>query len=160
MDTLYRYANSIATSIYKAETAYLKADSYIKFINEHGNYPAELVEELQKIVDSATARYNEVMALAESVKLKAEGAYEKVKDIEGLDVVPYEVTLNIAKPPKVDVEDSNTKSKYASDDNMIAVVTYENGKTFILNFNNYGVTTEYNGVTYTISAYGYVVFTN
>ena len=159
MELLYRYANSIATSVYKAENAYLKAVEYIEFIKEHGNYPAELVAELQAIVDTATAKYNEVVATGESVKLTAEGAYEKVKDIEGLAVEPYTVVLNIAAPPVADDKGDDTKSKYASDDNMIAVVTYENGKTFILNFNNYSVTTEYNGVTYTISEYGYVVFT-
>lgn len=159
MDSLYRYANSAATSIKKAENAYLKAVEYIEFIKAYGEYPAELVAELQAIVDSATARYNEVMATAESVKATAEGAYEKVKDVEGLEVVPYEVVLNIVETPKVEEKEEEVKSKYASDNNMIAVVTYENGKTFILNFNNYSVTTEYNGVIYTISAYGYVVFT-
>ena len=159
METLYRYANSLATSIKKAENAYLKASEYIDFIKQYGNYPADLVVELQAIVDSATTRYGEVMQTAIDVKAVADGAYEKVKDIDGLEVAPYEVVLNIATPPKAEDKDEDTKSKYASDNNMIAVVTYENGKTFILNFNNYSVTTEYNGVTYTISAYGYVVFT-
>ena len=54
----------------------------------------------------------------------------------------------------------DNSAKY-SIDNKIACVTYgeENTpyKTFILNFNDYAVQTTYNGVTYTIEAYGYVV---
>ena len=52
------------------------------------------------------------------------------------------------------------KSKY-SIDNKIVCVTYGEKdspyKTFFLNFNDYAVQTEYNGVTYTIEGYGYVM---
>ena len=56
------------------------------------------------------------------------------------------------------------KSKYSVDNNVVAVtygdyadavaVAY---KTLLLNFNDYTVQTTYNGVTYTIGAYDYVV---
>ncbi len=57
-------------------------------------------------------------------------------------------------------------SRYLSDDGRIVSVTYgtENAdgsyasyKTFVLNYNNFSVNVEYDGVTYTIPAYGYVV---
>ncbi len=55
------------------------------------------------------------------------------------------------------------KDKYAVDNNVVAV-TYgsEMGtayKTLLLNFNDYAIKTTYNGVNYTIEAYGYVVIT-
>ncbi len=50
----------------------------------------------------------------------------------------------------------NTK-KYVSDNNMIVHETFDNGKEFLLNFNDYRVVVELNGVTYTIDAYGYIV---
>ena len=48
-------------------------------------------------------------------------------------------------------------TKYTSDDNSIVLVTYENGTSFILNYNNFDVTTVVNGTTYTVDGYGYVV---
>ena len=35
--------------------------------------------------------------------------------------------------------------------------SYENYKTFLLNYNNFAVSVRYDDVTYTIPAYGYVV---
>ena len=63
-------------------------------------------------------------------------------------------------------EEENETSRYLSDDGRIVSVTYgtKNAdgsysayKTFILNYNNFSVNVEYNDVTYTIPAYGYVV---
>ena len=57
-------------------------------------------------------------------------------------------------------------SRYLSDDGRIVSVTYGDKnadgsysayKTFILNYNNFSVSVEYAGVTYTIPAYGYVI---
>ena len=41
---------------------------------------------------------------------------------------------------------------------MISYVEYENGISFLLNFNNYTVKVELDGTVYTIDAYGYVKF--
>ena len=48
-------------------------------------------------------------------------------------------------------------TKYTSDDNQIVLVTYENGTSFILNYNNFAITTVVDGTTYTVDGYGYVV---
>lgn len=48
-------------------------------------------------------------------------------------------------------------TKYDTDENMIVYEAYENGTAFILNFNDYRVVITFNGVAYTIDAYGYVV---
>ena len=66
---------------------------------------------------------------------------------------------------QLDEEDEET-NRYLSDDGRIVSVTYgtpnANGtyaayKTFILNYNNFSVNVEYDEITYTIPAYGYVV---
>jgi len=63
-------------------------------------------------------------------------------------------------------EDGDEASRYLSDDGRIVSVTYgtKNAdgsytayKTFILNYNNFSVNVDYDDVTYTIPAYGYVV---
>lgn len=60
-------------------------------------------------------------------------------------------------------------SKYYTDDGRIVAVTYGSKdtsdsttkyaayKTFLLNYNNFSVSVEYDGVTYTIPEYGYIV---
>ncbi len=67
-----------------------------------------------------------------------------------------------------DDKDEET-SRYLSDDGRIVSVTYgtKNAdgsysayKTFVLNYNNFSVNVEYEDVTYTIPAYGYVVVMN
>ena len=70
------------------------------------------------------------------------------------------------KGPGSGEDDDDEASRYLSDDGRIVSVTYgtKNAdgsytayKTFILNYNNFSVNVEYNEVTYTIPAYGYVV---
>ena len=65
-----------------------------------------------------------------------------------------------------DEELDDETSRYLSDDGRIVSVTYGDKnadgsysayKTFILNYNNFSVSVEYDGVTYTIPAYGYVI---
>ncbi len=66
----------------------------------------------------------------------------------------------------VEEEEEGETSRYLSDDGRIVSVTYgkakaeggyEKYKTFVLNYNNFSVNVVYEGVTYTIPAYGYVV---
>lgn len=62
-------------------------------------------------------------------------------------------------------DEEEETSKYLTNDGRIVAVTYgslngssyTNDKTFLLNYNNFSVSVRYDGVTYTIPAYGYVV---
>ena len=65
-----------------------------------------------------------------------------------------------------DTDEKEESSRYVSNDGRIVSVTYGDKnadgsysgyKTFILNYNNFSVSVKYNGNTYTIPAYGYVV---
>ncbi len=70
-----------------------------------------------------------------------------------------------SKTEKEEELDAET-SRYVSNDGRIVSVTYGDKnadgsysayKTFVLNYNNFSVSVEYDGVTYTIPAYGYVI---
>ena len=58
-------------------------------------------------------------------------------------------------------EDKYNYTKYTNDDGNIVAVTYGQGdnayRTFILNYNFFDVTTVYNGTTYTVPAFGYII---
>ena len=56
-------------------------------------------------------------------------------------------------------DEDDDHSKYTSNENKIVLVTYENGISFILNFNNFAITTVVNGVQYTVNGYDYIMFT-
>ena len=56
--------------------------------------------------------------------------------------------------PGLEEEEVN---RYACDDGRIVRVEYEGGKSFILNYNNFEVKVEYDGVTYTVDALDFVV---
>ena len=68
---------------------------------------------------------------------------------------------------KNDTDEGTTSDRFVADNNRIAIVTYGDRdpetfakvayKSFILNYNNYSVVVEYEGVVYTIPSGGYVV---
>ena len=73
---------------------------------------------------------------------------------------------NFGSSDEDEEEIDDETSRYLSDDGRIVSVTYGDKnadgsytayKTFILNYNNFSVSVEYDGVTYTIPAYGYVI---
>ena len=59
------------------------------------------------------------------------------------------------------VETTGINSRYLVDDGTIVAVTYgevgEDYRTFILNYNYFTISVEYNGENYEIDRYGYVM---
>ncbi len=175
IESIYKRANIVATSAKHSENAYAKAEAYLQYLKDNTDFPDELIEELQAVIDTEFTStiegldaYIDVTAspkaqaaeIAAKAKEFAENIYNEVKDIEGLEVEPYEVILNIEEEKEENKPAADAPvSKYKSDEKMIVLVTYENGTSFILNFNNYDITTVVDGVKYTISAYGYIVLT-
>ena len=77
-------------------------------------------------------------------------------DSFAVEAYAYESNGSTVTENKIEREEV-TLPKYSSDTNKIVYEVYENGTTFLLNFNNYKVTVEINKVTYVIEAYGYVI---
>ena len=93
------------------------------------------------------ARKATIAALREQYEAGLIGAGQPI-DISG-----YEFA--VTQPSEGDDEYQYTK--YTSDDNQIVLVTYDNGTSFILNYNDFAITTVVGGTTYTVDGYGYVV---
>ena len=55
----------------------------------------------------------------------------------------------------LDEEEIEIYDKYLSDDNNIVLVTYSNGSRFLLNYCNYAVVVEIDGVFYRVEAQNY-----
>ncbi len=102
----------------------------------------------------------------------SDNAYSTFEAVKALvkDYITEEDIANRVTPPgsssgTTDEEEEEEFDKYAVEEGSIVVVTYggKNGvdadpyKSIILNYNNFSVSIEYEGLLYTLPAYGYVV---
>ncbi len=85
-------------------------------------------------------------------KLEERLAARDGREVQDIPVVEIPV---LEEKPKVS-PDGYVYTKYTSDDGRIVKVTYEGGKSFILNYNSFEITVEDNGKTYTIGALDFV----
>ncbi len=134
--------NVIKYCFYNGVTKQLDAQAPVDF-NVYANYSDSLQ-------DSAAGIKNLVMFYTTSYTDIPEGQLDKYFELPTIGG---------------EEEEEESASRYLSDDGRIVSVTYgsqnDDGtytkyKTFVLNYNNFSVNVEYEGVTYTIPAYGYV----
>ncbi len=69
---------------------------------------------------------------------------------------PVDINDYVAPEEEVTEEEGYNYTKYTSDDNQIVLVTYEGGVSFILNYNDFQITTVVDGTEYTVDGYGFV----
>ncbi len=167
-NNLYVGADYVLASATEAINYYNAACEALEYFKDNAGSELDgLKAELTQIVADMEADYNRVLAWKNDVETQVTAFYNSVKDIDGINVKPYEY-IHIEQPGAGNngsgsgntSGQSDASTKYESDKNKIAVVTYSNGTIFVLNFNNYAVSTEVNGETYTIAAYGYVILKN
>ena len=162
---LYAQADYVLNPANEAINYYNSACEALEYFkNNTGSELDGLKAELSQIVVAMETDYNKALAWKNKVETEVATIYNEVKDFEGINLKPYEYVPteqpgagNNGSGSDNTNGQSNASNKYESDKNKIAVVTYSNGTIFVLNFNNYAVSTEVNGQTYTIAAYGYVI---
>ena len=111
----------------------------------------EAGEDIQPMVDAMLARY-EAGEDAETIIAEMRAEYGLDTDTEEEEEITAEETVEVTVA--VPEEDDYEFTKYTSDNNQIVRVTYDNGTSFILNYNDFAVTVE--GVEEVIPAYGFV----
>ena len=171
IDSVYYYADTVANEVYAAKAAIVKANKHLEYLKENGEYSETVLNDLAAMIKAASDSIVSLEANVTTAKDLATAAYDLVKDVAGIVVAPYEIPEQVeeapetegdgeAKPEEKPAEDEGyAYTKYTSDENKIVLVTYENGTSFVLNFNNYAITTVVNGVAYTVDGYSYVMFT-
>ncbi len=124
---------------------YELSDENFHMLAEAGDPEAEIAK-LEPIRESLRDDYAALKTIMETMEADVKA---QVTEIE----TQYAKELGLVK------EDDNTEKfdKYAAANNSIVYEAYENGTSFILNFNNYAVKVMYNDVYYTVDAYSYVV---
>ena len=139
-------------------TAYVTANKAL--------YDAAKSYNVDELINSVVADYQELYDATDAAGVEVKVDIVKDYEISGLKASAYltspeftwtekivpvdEKAVTVAKPVP------NTR-KYESDNNMIVHQTFDNGKEFILNFNDYRVVVELGDKVYTIEAYGFVV---
>ena len=140
-----------------------------------------LYEKNAALVDSTdtseTTKSVAVLAVAALDLIKAEGDYEQyAEDLAAIVADSLFTVADIEEAGKLndeilgddsDDDKQNAHDRYYVDNNQIVVVTYGDRddtthektayKSFILNYNNFAVVVDYEGVKYTIPSGGYVV---
>lgn len=133
----------------------------------------------QAVADEMVAKYNQVVTYDHDIDAMVNAIVEAYKEYreEILALLPDQDYLKPFDTPdsstpgtpsededKPEEDPSYVYTKYTNDDGNIVAVTYggKNGndneayRTFILNYNFFDVKTTYNGVTYTIPAFGFI----
>ena len=159
-----------------SETAYSFYDSYITLIRELNEF-AQVADEYKAIINAsalADAYKQELIAKADAlvadtalyVGLEATkvaeitALYELAK--AGVEELGEEFTAEAYEylaPEAVEPEETKPveDDRYAADKNKVVYEEFDNGKAFLLNFNNYKVIVTIDNVTYTVDAYGYLI---
>ena len=157
-----------------SDEAYGFYDEYIPLIREINAFAQKADEYKNTIAASelADAYKQEIIAYFDDI-IAAKALYENVEDAKLAELKALYDTIKAefgddfkaeeyapdqepeAEAPvnKVTVSDE----RYVADDNKVVYEEFENGKAFLLNFNNYKVIVTFDGVVYTIDAYGYLI---
>lgn len=151
---LAKYYNDLNGALAELQTSLIVGHEFL--IGERVPFLAEAADDAaaaeEKAAEAAAAADEEarkavIAGLREQYEAGAIGAGQTI-DISGYEAPEIETE---------EVTDEYQYTKYTSDDNQIVLVTYDNGTSFILNYNDFAITTVVDGTTYTVDGYGYVV---
>ena len=125
-------------------------DSIAYFIAE-GTYSEKFIEDCKVNVEPSKLLVEQITDMFAEV----EACYDEIIDISA-GTIEEEVEVEVIVTETVDAN-----SRYRIDNGTIVAVTYgeigEDYRTFILNYNYYAVTVEYDGETYEIDKYSYAM---
>ena len=154
------------SKLYKTDLANLvKYYAMVKLCDYSEDYKNSLTEQLVK---------PELDFAQDSFNTSASGAYALFEDVSNIVIsggyitkaeIDKRITPVGPSGGTTEEEEQEVFDKYAVEAGSIVVVTYggKNGvdsdayKSIILNYNNFSVNVEYEGMIYTLPAYGYVV---
>lgn len=151
-DDLVKYYNELNDALSDVQTSTIDGHGFLIGLRT----PTDL----EKKYDEEQAQ-KDAEARAEEERQKQEEAARKeehdrlMAELNGMTYVP-------PTPETPDTDDGDTDSaeetvnKYTVDNGMIVYVEYGNGVFFILNYNFYEVTVEFNGSTYVLAPVGFV----
>ena len=151
-DKIVDYYNVLNDATGDLQTEYIVGHEFI--IGERVPSEAEveadaIAAEEQQAVDAAAADEEARKAVIAQMREQ----YEAGQIAAGK---PIDTDAYVAPETDTEEEEGYKYTKYTSDDNQIVLVTYSNGTSFILNYNDFEITTVVDGTEYTVAGYGFV----
>ena len=151
------YDGELFKTLRDGTEVYMDGDVYYSYDKTTGEYTRYTYSQsIRSCYEEAVAENERIIAIIAALQSNKDASDNTVLD----DILSrIDVNERITEKEEV-VEEDKEVSKYATDN--IVAVTYGNDdgsayKTVILNYNNYDVNIEYDGVVYTIPAYYFVV---
>ena len=132
------------------ELASIKAD--IGLFEKHSAYTDAMRKELIAKFDAVSEKIADFDAKAELINTNTKNFADELS-ASYPELLPEEVEIETQPENTASADEYN---KYVTEDASIVYEQYSNGKTFVLNFNNFAVKVEIGGAYYTIAAYGYI----
>ena len=145
--------NSIKQSSATVEDKIRIVETAVNYFTTSGIYS-------QQFIDDAAQYVEQIHEVADAMKAVMEAADSNLAQVlaaaDGFAVVAEE-----EKPEEEVVAESKINERYLIDDGSIVAVTYgeedDPYRTFLLNYNYFTISVEYNGTQYEIERYGYVL---
>ena len=148
------YYNAIMQSKQTVEDKVRLIENAVAYFKESGIYSEAFIADAELLIGEIAAVKAEMDKTVETV----EGYLNSILEVAG-HLVEYQVDNGPADEEE-SVENA-INARYLLDDGSIVAVTYgekdEPYRTFILNYNYFTISVEYNGTTYEIDRYGFAV---
>ena len=142
----------------KAEETYAWLEENFGLLEANDAYTAEIRAELKAMLDEFKTQLPNFAGAREALNNLLE-LYEKALTEGYPEVLPEKkddtVTEEAPATPDTTVAE-DAYNKYAATGTSIVYEQFSNGKTLVLNFNNFAVKVEIDGAYYTVAAYGYI----
>ncbi|MBQ7761053.1 MAG: hypothetical protein IJ400_03250 [Clostridia bacterium] len=136
-DSKYMFLKALENGASLYYTLAMQNYEYLKFNESYNQYYSISYENLKETILETYKSYNELMKgkqddyIVEHAFMNSEYGYNVTRDEDGK----------------------------ALNNSMVVLVVYEDGEGFILNYNDYAVTVEYEGTTYKLAGLGYAKYT-
>jgi hypothetical protein len=122
-------------------------------LQKYEAYTPQIISELDSMLDNVGSHISNFKAIGDVIAADAKTFADKLAESYP-DVLPNADDAEDKQESTVDAAEAY--DKYAVNDSTIVYEQYSNGKTFVLNFNDFAVKVEIGGVYYTVAAYGYI----
>ena len=152
IDKMYDYySNAIKT--------YDEISKDFVLLEKNEAYTPEMLTKLKNILDDIKAQETVFAfgtALLEGMRSGVEEMYVKYPEIAPEKSEDGDTNEGV-EGEKTPAPTATAYNKYEAAATSIVYEEYSNGKAFVLNFNNFSVKVNVNGVSYTVAPYGYIV---
>lgn len=167
VNMMHNNYSGLFTNAYNADKYLELANVAAEYYTAANNFSEELVKDtaanteqvklihadIFKILDECYTKATQAIAAADKYIYEEGTPVEDKKHIMSYDEYLADLAEKNA-PVEEEVEEETVLDKYVEDSGNIILLTYENGKTFILNYNAFDVEVTVNGVKYTVEKCG------